>query len=68
MSEQEKKWQKIYDLFNAETMPKFFRLLHTKQRIFKTDEEIFKEKVEWEIELKKKVKKAFLLLSLHRAF
>ena len=32
MNEQEKKRQRIYDLLNAETKPKFLRLPHTKQR------------------------------------
>ena len=32
MSEQEKKRQRIYDLLNAETKPKFLCLLYTKQR------------------------------------
>ena len=30
MSEQEKKRQRIYDLFSAETKPKFLYLLYTK--------------------------------------
>ena len=30
MSEQEKKQQRIYDLLNAETNPKFLSLLYTK--------------------------------------
>ena len=32
MCEQEKKWQRIYDLLNAETKPKFLCLPYTKQR------------------------------------
>ena len=32
MSHQEKKRQRIYDLLNAETQPKFLRLPYTKQR------------------------------------
>ena len=32
MSEQGKKWQRIYDLFNTETKPKFLCLSYTKQR------------------------------------
>ena len=31
-TEQEKKWQRIYDLLNAENKPKFLCLLYTKQR------------------------------------
>ena len=43
MSEQEKKWQRIYDLLNAETKPKFLCLPYTKQRKFFTGKELFKE-------------------------
>ena len=32
MSEQENKWQRIHYFLNAETKPKFLRLLQTKQR------------------------------------
>ena len=32
MSEQEKKRQRVYDLLNAETKPKFLCLPYTKQR------------------------------------
>ena len=32
MSEQEKKQQRIYDLLNTETKPKFICLLFTKQK------------------------------------
>ena len=40
MSEQEKKRQRIYDLLNAETKPKFLCLPYTKQRkIFFTEKE-----------------------------
>ena len=42
MSEQEKKWQRIYDLLYAETKPK----------IFFTEKELFKEKDVWRIEQK----------------
>ena len=34
MTEQEKKWQKIYDSLNAETMPDFLFLPYAKQTIF----------------------------------
>ena len=34
MSEQEKKRQRIYDLLNAKTKPKFICLLYTKQTKF----------------------------------
>ena len=54
ISEQEKKRQRIYDLLNAETTPKFLCLLYTKQRktFFFTEKELFKEKGEWRIEPK----------------
>ena len=32
MSEREKKWERIYDLLNAETKPKFLCLSYAKQR------------------------------------
>ena len=32
MSDQEKKWQRIYDLLNAETKPKFLCLSYIKQK------------------------------------
>ena len=44
MSEQEKKRQRIYDLLNAETKPKFLCLTYTKQRNFFTLKEIFEAK------------------------
>ena len=45
MSEQEKKSQRIYDLLNAKTKPKFLCLPYTKQRKnFFTEKELFKEK------------------------
>ena len=34
MSEQEKKQQRIYDLLNAKTKPKFLCLMYTKQKDF----------------------------------
>ena len=34
MRGQEKKWQRIYNLLDAETKPKFLCLLYTKQRNF----------------------------------
>ena len=46
MSEQEKKRQRIYDLFNAETKPKFFDLPYTKQRNFFPENEPFNLKGE----------------------
>ena len=62
MSEQEKKLQRIYDLLNDETKPKFLYLLYTKQKkkkkkkkknFFFTGKENFKEKREERIEQKK---------------
>ena len=49
MSEQEKKWQRIYDFINAKTKPKFLCLPYTKQRKknFTEKKELFKEKWEW---------------------
>ena len=48
MSEQEKKQQRIYDLLNTKTKPKFLDLPYTKQRKFIfTEKEPFKEKWEW---------------------
>ena len=47
MSEQEKKRQRIYDLLNAETKPKFLYLPYTKQRkkvFFFIEKELFKER------------------------
>ena len=47
MSDQEKKWQKIYDLLNDETKSKFLCLWYTKQRKigkFFTEKELCKEK------------------------
>ena len=32
MGKQEKKWQRIYDLLNAETKPKFLCLAYTKKK------------------------------------
>ena len=52
MNEQEMKRQRIYDLLNAETKPKFLYLLCIKQR----KNELFKEKGEWGIEQKTKRK------------
>ena len=40
MSEQEKKQQKIYDLLNAETKPKFLGRLLTKQWKIFTEKEL----------------------------
>ena len=54
MSEQEKKRQRVYDLLNAETKPKFLCLSETKQTFFL--KELFKEKEEG---LNKNEKKAF---------
>ena len=54
MSEQEKKRQRIYNLLNTVTKPKFLCLLYRKQRIFFAEKEIFKEKKEWEIKQKRK--------------
>ena len=44
MSEQEKKWQRIYDLLNTEIKPKFLCPLNMKQRKKFTEKELFKEK------------------------
>ena len=57
MREQEKKWQRIYDLTDAETNLKFLCLPYTKQRnffFFLQKKNFFKEKREWRIEQKKK--------------
>ena len=45
MSEQEKKRQRIYDLLNAETQPKFLCLPYKKQRNFFSEKELFKSEV-----------------------
>ena len=58
MSEQEKKLQRIYDLLNAETKPKFLCLLYTKQREKKITEEEFLRK-RWSGESNKNEKKVF---------
>ena len=52
MSEQEKKWERIYDLLDIETKLKvWFYLLYTKQRKnFFYQKQPFKWKVEWKIE------------------
>ena len=57
MSEQEKKWQRIYDLLKAKTKPKFLCLSQNKEKSF-TEKELFMEKREWRIEQKNE-KKAF---------
>ena len=45
MSEQEKEFQRIYDVFNAKTNPQFHCLLYTKQRKqFFTEKELFRGK------------------------
>ena len=54
MSEQEKKQQRIYDLLNAETKPKFLYQSYTKQRKIFSEKELFKEKGEWRSEQKMK--------------
>ena len=56
MIEQEKKRQRIHDLLNAETKPKFHCLQYTNQRKMITEKELFKEKTEWKIEQKTKIK------------
>ena len=53
MSEQEKKWQRIYYLLNAETKPKFICIMH-KKRKKNNEKEMFKEYGEWWIEQKTK--------------
>ena len=58
MSEQEKKRQRIYDLLNTKTNPKFLCLPYTKQRKIFSEKELFKEKGKWMID--KKMKKGFL--------
>ena len=51
MSEQEKEWQRIYDVLNAETKPKFLCLTDLKQSCFSfTEKELFKEKRKWRID------------------
>ena len=59
MSEQEKKQQRIYDLLNTETKPKFFFVYHiqSKEKIF-TGKELFKEKPK--LRIGQKTKKGFL--------
>ena len=57
MSQQEKKWQRIYDLVNAETKPNFICLPNIKQRklfFFFTEKKHFKEKGELGIKQKTK--------------
>ena len=54
MSEQEKKWQRIYDLLNAESKPKFLSLPYTRQGKNFTEKELFKEKLEERIKQKLK--------------
>ena len=39
MCEQEKKWQRIYYLLNAETKQRIFHLLYTKQSFLKKKQE-----------------------------
>ena len=41
MSDQKKKWQRIYDLLNAEAKLKFLGLPYTKQIILFTEKEFF---------------------------
>ena len=52
MSKQEKKRQRIYDLLNAETKPKFLCLPYTKQRKSLYHKRAFKDKEKWRIEQK----------------
>ena len=60
ISEQEKKQQKIYDLLNTETKPKFLCQLYTRKRIFfLTKKELFKENGGVEDSTKKRKKMAF---------
>ena len=55
ISEQEKKRQKVYDLFNTETKPNFLCMLYTKQRKFIfTEKELFTRKKQWKMEHKTK--------------
>ena len=54
MSEQEKKQQRIYDLFNAESKPQFLCLAYTEQRKKIIEKVLFKEKWELKIDLKTK--------------
>ena len=65
MSEQEKKQQRIYDLLNTETKPKFLCLLYTKQRKDILLKNSFLRK--WRIEKKKKKKKQGFLTALTTA-
>ena len=63
MCDQEKKRQRIYDLLNAETKPKFLSPLKTKQRkISFTEKENFKAKGAWRI--KQNMKRMFFLTAL----
>ena len=50
MREQETKFQKINDLLNAETKPKFLCLPYTKQKQNYRKRAFFLEKEEWTIE------------------
>ena len=52
MSEQEKKCQRIYDLLNTETKPKFLYLPIQSKENFLRKKELFKEKGSWRIEQK----------------
>ena len=56
MSEQEKKWQRIYDLLNTKTKPKFLCLLYRKQRniFFLLKKSILMKMREWRIKQKQK--------------
>ena len=58
MSEQEKKWQRIYDLFDTETKPVSLSTVYKAMKNFFTEKELFNEKREWRIEQKNE-KKAF---------
>ena len=60
MSEQEKKFQRIYDLLNSETTPKFLCLLYTKQRkIILQKKSFLRKSGERRIEKKKTKRRLF---------
>ena len=56
VSEQEKNRRRIYDLPNAETKPKYFYPLYTKQRNIIYPKNVFKGKREWKIKQKMKLR------------
>ena len=65
ISEIEKKWQRIYDLFNAKTKPRFLCLYNIKKRTISLQKKSFLMK-RGRRGLNKREKKAFYLLSQRR--